>query len=37
MKADLLRKEPEIQKKWENEQLYELVRKACRERKIYPA
>ena len=28
MKADLLRKEPEIQKKWEKEQLYEQVRKA---------
>ncbi|MDN3515025.1 MAG: isoleucine--tRNA ligase [Candidatus Brocadia sp.] len=28
MKADLLRKEPEIQKKWEKEQLYEQIRKA---------
>ena len=28
MKADLLRKEPEIQKKWGKEQLYEQMRKA---------
>ncbi|MBM4065025.1 MAG: isoleucine--tRNA ligase [Planctomycetes bacterium] len=28
MKADLLRREPEIQKKWENENLYEQVRMA---------
>jgi len=35
MKADLLRKEPEIQKKWEKEQLYELVRKARAGREKY--
>ncbi|MCK6467989.1 MAG: isoleucine--tRNA ligase [Candidatus Brocadia sinica] len=35
MKADLLRKEPEIQKKWEKEQLYEQVRKARAGREKY--
>lgn len=38
MKADLLRKEPEIQKNWEKENLYEQVRMARAGReKIYPA
>lgn len=35
MKADLLRKEPEIQKNWEKEQLYEQVRKARAGREKY--
>ncbi|KXK28334.1 MAG: isoleucyl-tRNA synthase [Candidatus Brocadia sinica] len=35
MKADLLRKEPEIQEKWEKEQLYEQVRKARAGREKY--
>lgn len=33
MKANLLEKEPEIQKKWEKEQLYKEVRKARADRK----
>ena len=35
MKADLLRKEPEIQKRWEKEQLYEQIRKARMGREKY--
>lgn len=35
MKADLLRKEPEIQKKWEREQLYEQMRRARAGREKY--
>lgn len=35
MKADLLKKEPEIQKRWEKEKLYEQVRSARSGRKKY--
>ncbi|MEK7805414.1 MAG: class I tRNA ligase family protein, partial [Planctomycetota bacterium] len=35
MKADLLRKEPEIQKKWEKDLLYEQIRKARAGREKY--
>ena len=35
MKADLLRKEPEIQKKWEKELLYDQIRKARAGREKY--
>lgn len=35
MKADLLRKEPEIQKKWEKENLYEQIRNARTGREKY--
>ncbi|OQZ04005.1 MAG: isoleucine--tRNA ligase [Candidatus Brocadia sp. UTAMX1] len=35
MKADLLKKEPEIQKKWEKEQLYERLRKTRANKEKY--
>ena len=35
MKADLLKKEPEIQKRWEKEKLYEQVRSARAGREKY--
>lgn len=35
MKADLLKKEPEIQKRWEKEKLYELVRRTRAGREKY--
>ncbi|MDE2217128.1 MAG: isoleucine--tRNA ligase [Planctomycetota bacterium] len=35
MKADLFRKEPEIQSKWEKEQLYEQIRNARKGREKY--
>ncbi len=35
MKANLVKKEPEILNKWENEHIYELIRKTSRGRKPY--